>query len=242
MLDTLDIKEVYALHSAPGTPVGQFYTTPGPIMASVDTFHVDIDGVGGHGAYPHETRDPIAAAVSIAQAIGTIVSRNHYALQDLVVSVTMIHSGTADNIIPDTAYLGGTVRTFDGAVKAMVKRRMSEIVQGQTASFGVTAKLRYDEGYPATVNSSDETKFAVDVARDVAAEGAVNAESQRAMGAEDFAYFLQKKTGLYLFIGNGDSADLHNPPYEFNDEVIPTGCSWFAAMAEQRMPPGKRGG
>ncbi len=236
VLERFAIKEVYALHNAPGTPVGEFYTTPGPIMAAVDTFHVDIKGEGGHGAYPQDTRDPIPAALAIAQAMGTIVSRNHHPLNELVVSVTMIHAGTADNVISEGAYLGGTVRTFDKDVKAMVKRRMQEIVDGHAAAFNVDATLRYDEGYPATVNSPDETAFAADVARDVAAGGAVEDAVNPEMGAEDFAYFLEKCPGSYLFVGNGDTAGLHQPNYDFDDETAPYGASFFARITERALP------
>lgn len=236
MLERFDIAEVYALHNAPGTPIGQFYTTPGPIMAAVDTFHVDIKGEGGHGAYPQDTRDPIPAALSIAQAMGTIVSRNHRALDDLVVSVTMIHAGTADNVISEDAYLGGTVRTFDKNVKAMVMKRMAEIVVGQAASFNVEATLRYEEGFPATVNSPKQTEFAAEVAREVAAEGIAIADSQREMGAEDFAYFLEKTPGCYLFVGNGDTAGLHQPNYDFDDATAPYGASFFVRIAERALP------
>jgi len=236
MLDRFDIREVYALHNAPGTPIGQFYTTPGPIMAAVDTFHIDIKGEGGHGAYPYATRDPIPAALSIAQAMATIVSRNHRALDDLVVSVTMIHSGTADNVIPEDAYVGGTVRTFDKNVQAMVKKRMGEIVAGQAASFNVEATLRYEEGFPPTVNSPEQTDFAAQVAGEVAAEGIVQADIDREMGAEDFAYFLEKKPGCYLFVGNGDTAGLHQSNYDFDDATAPYGASFFARIAERALP------
>lgn len=236
MLDRFDIREVYALHNAPGTPVGQFYTTPGPIMAAVDTFHIDIKGEGGHGAYPQDTRDPIPAALSMAQAMATIVSRNHRALDDLVVSVTMIHSGTADNVIPEEAYVGGTVRTFDKAVQAMVKQRMAEIVAGQAASFNVEAVLRYEEGFPPTVNTPEQTEFAAGVAREVAAEGIAHADATREMGAEDFAYFLEKKPGCYLFVGNGDTAGLHQSNYDFDDATAPYGASFFARVAERALP------
>ncbi|PVA08118.1 M20 aminoacylase family protein [Thalassorhabdomicrobium marinisediminis] len=236
VLERFNIDEVYAIHSAPGTPVGQFYTTPGPLMAAVDTFHVDIKGEGGHGAYPQDTRDPIPAALAIGQAMSTIVSRNHRALDDLVVSVTMIHAGSADNVIPEGAYLGGTVRTFDKSVQAMVKRRMEEIVKGHAAAFNVEAVLRYEEGYPPTVNSERETAFAVDVARDVAAEGVVTDDVSPEMGAEDFAYFLEKKPGSYLFLGNGDTAGLHQPDYDFDDAAAPYGASFFARIAERALP------
>ena len=236
MLERFDVGEVYALHNAPGTPVGQFYTTPGPIMAAVDTFHVDIKGEGGHGAYPHETRDPIPAALAIGQAMGTIVSRNHRALDDLVVSVTMIHAGTADNVISEDAYVGGTVRTFDKNVQAMVRRRMEEIVAGHAAAFNVDATLRYEVGFPPTINAPDQTVFAADVARDVAAEGVVIDDATREMGAEDFAYFLEKRPGSYLFIGNGDTAGLHQPNFDFDDRAAPYGASFFARIVERAQP------
>ena len=236
MLERFDIRDVYALHNMPDVPIGQFYTTPGPIMAAVDTFHVDIKGEGGHGAYPQDTRDPIPAALAIGQAMGTIVSRNHRALDDLVVSVTMIHAGTADNIIPEGAYVGGTVRTFDKDVQAIVKRRMAQIVEGHAAAFDVDATLRYEEGFPATINSPDETAFAAGVAREVAAEGVVIDDASREMGAEDFAYFLEKRPGSYLFVGNGDTAGLHQPNYDFDDGTAPYGASFFARLAERALP------
>ena len=234
VLDRFDIAQVYALHNAPGTPVGAFYTTPGPIMAAVDTFHINIKGRGGHGAMPHETADPIMAAVGIVQAIQTIVSRNHYAQDDLVVSVTQIHTGSADNVIPGTAYINGTVRTFKPEVQGMVMARLEQIVAGQAASFGVKAELEYEVGYPATVNDPDKAAFAADVAREVSAD--VTGDSGREMGAEDFAYLLEKRPGAYLFIGNGDSAGLHHPGYDFDDRVAPVGASFFARLVERALP------
>ncbi|MDU9003783.1 M20 aminoacylase family protein [Sedimentitalea todarodis] len=236
ILDRFDISEVYALHNAPGFEPGGFYTTPGPLMAAVDTFHIDIQGVGGHGAMPHETCDPVIAACGIAQAIQTIVSRNHYALDDLVVSVTQIHTGTVDNVIPDTAYLNGTVRTFDPRVQQMVQERMTAIVAGHAASYGVTAELRYDIGYPATINDSDKAGFAADIAREISGENRVVADAGREMGAEDFAYMLLKRPGAYLFLGQGDTAGLHHPKYNFNDEVAPVGASFFARLVERAQP------
>ena len=236
VLDRFDIREAYAIHSAPGTPLGQFYTTPGPLMAAVDTFHVDIKGVGGHAAYPHETVDPIPAMLSIAQAMATIVSRNHCPLDDLVVSVTMVHAGTADNVVPETAYLGGTVRTFEKPVQAMVMRRMKEIVAGQAASFGVQGVLRYDVGYPPTINDPDATAFAVSVAQEIAGKDGVIADATREMWAEDFSYFQEKRPGAYLFIGNGDTAGLHQPDYDFDDAAAPFGASYFVRIAERALP------
>ena len=236
ILERFDIAEVYALHNAPGHAVGSFYTTPGPIMAAVDQFHIHITGRGGHGAMPHDTADPVMAAVGIVQAIQTIVSRNHNTHEELVVSVTQIHTGSADNVIPETAYINGTVRTFSPDVQGMVMARMQQIVSGQASSFGVTAELDYEVGYPATVNDPDKTAFAADVARQISAQ--VTDDATREMGAEDFAYFLEKRPGAYLFIGNGDSAGLHHPAYDFNDMVAPVGASFFARLVEQALPVG----
>ncbi len=233
ILDRFGIAEVYALHNAPGTAVGAFYTTPGPIMAAVDSFTIRITGHGGHGAMPHETRDPIVAACGIVAAIQTIVSRNHHALEDLVVSVTQIHTGTADNIIPETAYINGTVRTFVPGVQAMVMRRLEEVVAGQAASYGVAAVLDYDIGYPATINDADKTAFAAKVAAEVSA---VDAAAGREMGAEDFSYMLDARPGAYLFVGNGNTAGLHHPAYDFDDAVSPFGATFFARLAERALP------
>jgi len=236
MLDRFDIAEVYALHNAPGTPKGHFYTMPGPIMAAVATFTINVQGKGGHGAYPHETVDPLAAGVNMVQAIQTIVSRNHNPLDELVVSVTQFHAGTVDNIIPDTAFINGTIRTFDKKVQAMVQKRLKEIVDGHCLSFGVQAKLDYVVGYPATINDPDKTTFAANVARAISGEDAVTEEGSSEMGAEDFSYFLEKRPGSYLFIGNGDTAGLHHPAYNFDDEISAVGASFFAKLVETAQP------
>ncbi len=236
IMERFDIAEVYALHTSPDLELGQFKTTSGPIMAAVDSFDIHIKGQGGHGAFPHECKDPVIAAIGIAQTLQTIVSRNHYALQDLVVSVTMIHAGTAENIIPDTAYLGGTVRTFDPDVRDMVERRMGEIVAGQGASYGVDARLDYRRYYPATVNDSGKAAFAVDVAGEIAGESQVFPEGGREMGAEDFSYMLERRPGAYLFLGQGKGPGLHNPGFEFNDAAAPIGASFFARLVERAQP------
>ncbi len=230
------IGEVYALHNAPGLPVGAFLTSPGALMAAVDTFHINIQGVGGHGAMPHETRDPVMAACGIAQAIQTIISRNHHTLEDLVVSVTQIHTGTVDNVIPDTAYINGTVRTFNPEVQAMVMRRMEEIVAGQAASYGVTAELDYEVGYPATINDAAKAAFAAEIAGEVSGPENVEADGGREMGAEDFSYMLNARPGAYLFLGQGEGAGLHHPKYDFNDEIAPIGASFFARLVERAQP------
>ena len=215
-------------------PIGEFYTTPGPIMAAVDTFDVILTGRGGHAAMPHDTRDPIVAACGIVQALQTIVSRNARALDNVVLSVTQVHAGSADNIIPETAWINGTVRTFDPEVQALARRRVSEIVAGQAASYGVEAELRYHVEYPATVNDPNRTAFAADVAREIGVR--VEDDAGPDMGAEDFAYMLQARPGAYLFIGNGDSAGLHHPAYDFDDRAAPYGASFFARLIEKAMP------
>ncbi|WP_101066142.1 M20 aminoacylase family protein [Roseovarius salinarum] len=236
VLERHGIAQVYALHTLPGREAGALLTTPGPIMAAVDTFHVDITGHGGHGAYPHETRDPVIAAAGMVQAIQTIASRNHHALDDLVVSVTQIHTGSAENIVPDTAYVNGTVRSFDADVRAMVLRRLDEIVAGQAASYGVEAALHIEEGYPPTVNDAECTAFAADVAGEIAGAARVDTALTRGMGAEDFAFMLQARPGAYMFLGQGEGPGLHHPGFDFNDRVAPVGASVLARLVERAQP------
>ncbi|MFD1912442.1 M20 aminoacylase family protein [Halodurantibacterium flavum] len=234
VLDRFGIEEVYALHTSPNAPPGRFVTTPGPIMAAVDTAWVRVTGRGGHGAMPHETADPIVAAIAMINAVQTIVSRNHKATGDLVISVTQIHAGTADNVIPDGAWFCATVRTFDKAVQDMVERRMGEIVAGTAAAYGVSAELDYRRGYPATINDASRVALAAEVAQEVS--GAVDAEATREMGAEDFSYMLEARPGAYLFLGQGEGPGLHHPGFDFNDEVAPVGASFFARLVEKVQP------
>ncbi len=236
LMERFDIAEVYGLHNMPDHEEGAFFTTPGPMMAAVDTFHINIRGKGGHGAFPHEAVDPIAAAVALAQAIQTIVSRNHAATEDLVISVTQIHAGSADNIIPDSAFVGGTVRTFDPKVQDMVEERMQALAAGHAVAFGVEIDLDYERGYPATVNDAEKVELAAAVARDVAGEGRVVTDVKREMGAEDFSYMLQERPGAYLFLGQGPGPMVHNPKYDFNDAIAPVGASFFARLVEARQP------
>ncbi len=236
IMDRFAIARVFGIHNTPGVDLGRIYTTPGPIMAAADTFHVYIEGKGGHGAYPQDCLDPIPPAMAMAQGFSTIVSRNHDPFSDLVISVTQIHSGTVDNVIPATAYLNGTVRTFDTAVQDMVERRMAGIVAGTAASYGVRARFVFDRGYPSTINDADQTAFAAEVARDVVGAANVDDSAGPEMGAEDFAYMLQARPGAYLFIGAGPGAGLHHPEYDFNDEMSPIGASLFARLVETANP------
>jgi len=236
MMDRFDIAEVYGIHNFPGSEFGAFYTTPGPIMAAVDSFTITIKGRGGHGAMPHETADPVVAACGMVQAIQTIVSRNTHSAQEKVISVTQIHTGSASNIIPDTAMINGTVRTFDKDTQETIHRRMKEIVAGQAASYGVEADLDYEVGYPATLNAPEQTEFAASVARAVVGDAKVDANFAKVAGSEDFAYMLEERPGAYLFLGAGEGAGLHHPKYNFNDEVAPIGASFFVQLVEQMQP------
>lgn len=240
LMQRFRISRVFALHNSPGLEAGAFQTTPGPIMAAVDSFEIHVGGRGGHAATPHLTADPVVAAVAIVGAIQTISSRNHHALDDLALSVTQIHTGSADNIVPDSAWICGTVRTFAPHVREMVRRRLSEICAGQAAAYDVTARLDWLSGYPATVNDARQTEFAAGIAREVAGSRRVNAEAGREMGAEDFSYMLNARPGCYLFLGQGGGAGLHNPHYDFNDEVAPVGASFFARLVERGQPVAAR--
>lgn len=236
MMDRFNIAEVYALHNMPGEELGNFYTTPGPIMAAVDTVVVKVKGRGGHGAYPHETIDPITAVVSMVQALQTIISRNLSPMDSLVISVTQIGGGTADNIIPEEAWFGATIRSFTPEIRDMAQRRIHEIVEGQAASFGVSVDIDYELGYPPTINDADATARAVVAAKNISGETRVRDEHGREMGAEDFAYMLNERPGAYLFLGQGEGAGLHHPAYDFNDEAAPYGASFFARLVEQLNP------
>ena len=239
ILDRFNIKNVYAIHNTPDVALGKFYTMPGPIMAGADKFHIDVVGVGGHGAYPHETKDPITAAIGIAQTFQTIVSRSRDPNDKLVVSVTQIHAGSTDNVTPENAYINGTVRTFDKRVQDMVIKRMEEIVSGHSQIFGLECKLRYEKGYPPTINSPENVKIAALAAKDISGVDMVDDNAGQEMGAEDFSYLLEKRPGAYLFLGIGEAAGLHNTNYDFNDDASVYGASFFARLVEMSQPLGR---
>ncbi|WP_114964712.1 amidohydrolase [Alkalilacustris brevis] len=240
IMERFDIAQVYALHNAPYLPEGMIAISPGAVMAAVDTAWVNVTGRGGHGAHPEATADPIAAGMAMAQAFQSIVARNRRGTDDLVISVTQFHAGSADNIIPDKAWFCATVRSFDPAVQEMVQKRMAEIVAGHAAAYGVEAVLDYDVGYPATINDPARAAFVAEVAAEVAGPGAV-LPSAPTMGAEDFSYMLQARPGAYLFLGAGreggsPAAGLHHPAFDFNDAVAPLGASLLARLAERALP------
>ncbi len=236
MMERFGIEEIYGMHNFPGIPVGQFAIRSGPLMAAADHFVIEIEGRGGHAAKPQATIDPVLVGAQIVQALQAIVARNVDPLKSGVVSVTTFHAGEAFNIIAQRARLTGTARSLEPAVRDLIERRMSEIVPSLAAAFGATATLKYDRNYPVTVNHGKQTEKAVAVAEMVAGSGGVDADTPPVMGGEDFSFMLEARPGAFIFIGNGDSAGLHHPAYDFNDEAIPFGASYWAKLAETLMP------
>ncbi|MEO9653067.1 MAG: M20 aminoacylase family protein [Roseobacter sp.] len=238
IMDRFKIDQVYAMHNAPGIETGHFSLTHGAIMAAADTFHIHIDGKGGHAAQPQDCVDPVLAACSMVQALQSIASRNTDPMEQLVISVTQIHTGTTDNVIPETCYINGTLRTFNKDVQAMAVQRMKEIVAGQAASFGVEAKVEVEFGYPPTINDDEKAGVAAQVAKEIAGEAAVNEHARPIMAAEDFSYMLEARPGAYINLGQGETAGCHHPLYNFNDEIGPIGASFFARLVERVQPAG----
>jgi amidohydrolase len=230
------IQEVYGLHNLPGLAVGQFATRPGPIMASTDEFTITITGRDGHAARPHTTVDPIVVGAAIVNALQTIVSRNVDPLDAAVVSVTRFHAGTAYNVIPETAELAGTVRCLSSEVRDLAEKRIGEITSAIATAHGASVSLYYDRNYPVTRNDPRAVEFAAAIAGQVAGAQNVATAAPPLLAGEDFAYMLEQRPGAYMFIGNGDSAGLHSASYDFNDEIIPLGCSYWARLVETAMP------
>lgn len=235
MMERFGIDEVYGLHNLPGLPIGEFAIRKGPIMASTDEFSVTVTGRGGHAAQPHRTVDPIAIATQMVSSLQLIASRNTDPLQSIVVSVTKFNAGFASNIIPDTATFGGTVRTLKPEMRDLAEKRLREITAGLAAAHGAEADVRYVRNYPVTVNHATETNHAIDAAAAIAGEEKVDGETDPMMGGEDFSYMLNARPGAFIFLGNGDSANLHNPNYDFNDEIIPLGISYWVRLVENRL-------
>ena len=238
MMARFSIDEVYGMHNMPGLPVGEFAIRPGPIMAGTDEWTVIVEGLGAHAAQPHNGRDPIVVASQMIAALQTIVSRNVDPLSSAVITVTAMEAGKAYNIIPQHAKFWGTVRTLDRAVRDQVLERMRTILDGIAAAFEVKVDLHIKEGYPVTENHADQTGFAVDVAREVAGDDRVEPNQTPVMGGEDFSFMLLERPGAFIFMGNGDTAGLHHEEYDFNDEAIPHGVSYWARLAERALPAG----
>jgi hippurate hydrolase len=229
MMERFGIDEVYGMHNWPGRPIGTFAIRPGPFFAATDTFEIVIEGKGGHAAKPNETVDSIV----MATALQTIAARNADPVEQIVVSVTSFESSSkAFNVIPQSVTLRGTVRTLIPEMRALGRDRIHEICTHTAAVFGGMAHITYTEGYPATVNHEAETKFAAEAAAKVAGDCDF---APLVMGGEDFSYMLEERPGAYILMGNGDGASVHHPEYNFNDEAIPAGCSWWVEMAETRL-------
>lgn len=235
MMEKFAISEVYGMHNLPGLELGKFATRSGPIMASTDEFKVTVKGRGGHAAMPHTTIDPVVIAAQIITAVQTIASRNVDPLQSSVVSVTILKAGDASNVIPDEASFAGTIRTLNAEMRELSKKRLKEIAEGMAAALGAEATVSIHTGYPVTKNHGEQTGVALNAAGDVAGLPNVNPDVNPMMGGEDFSYMLNARPGNFIFIGNGDTASLHNADYDFNDEVIPHGVSYWVRLAEQRL-------
>ncbi|OLP53675.1 amidohydrolase [Rhizobium rhizosphaerae] len=235
MMERFGIREVYGMHNMPGMPVGHFGTRVGPIMASTDEFAITLDGRGGHAAQPHRTIDPIVIGAQIVGALQTIASRTADPLSSVVVSVTKFNAGFAHNIIPEQAVLAGTVRSLKDETRDMAEARIRALAEGIATAHGATARVRYERNYPVTVNHAEETQHALEAARAIAGPAQVAGTIEPMMGGEDFSYMLNARPGAFIFIGNGESAGLHNPAYDFNDEVIPHGISYWVRLAESRL-------
>lgn len=232
MMERFGIDQVYGMHNMPGLPVGQFAICPGPIMAATAEFQITLHGKGAHAAMPHTGADPIIAGSQIVQALQTIASRNTDPLDAVVVSVTQFHAGDTHNIIPQSAFLGGTIRTLRQEVSDNTYKRIKEIAEGVAAALGVRADVEIKINYPVTVNHDAETDFAIQVAQEVAGTSKVDTELRPLMASEDFSYMLIARPGAFIFTGNGDTASLHNPAYDFNDDALPHGIAYWIRIAE----------
>jgi amidohydrolase len=235
MMERFDIAKVFGMHNMPGLPVGQFAIRPGPIMAATAEFTITVKGRGGHAAMPHGTIDPIVITSQLVGALQTIASRSTDPVEAVVVSVTKFHSGDAYNIIPESAEIAGTVRTLRKEIAKKSEERIRTICDGLATAFGAKIEVDYQANYPVTFNHAEETVFASDVAANVAGDAQVHRGIQPVMGGEDFSYMLEARPGAFIFIGNGDTAGLHNPNYDFNDEAIPHGMSYWVKLAETAL-------
>lgn len=237
LMDRFGIQRVYGMHNMPGLAVGEFALRPGPLMACADQFDLVVNGQGGHAAMPHMCVDAMLIASEIVMALQSIASRNVRPVEPVVVSVTtMSVDGDAYNVIPDKVHMRGTVRAFDESVRLLAKRRVGEIAEGIARAHGATATLAYEDGYPPTVNDDAETEFVADVARAVAGASGVDTDKPPVMGAEDFSYMLNARPGAFIFCGNGDTASLHHPEYDFNDDALRHGCAYWLELVQRALP------
>jgi hippurate hydrolase len=236
LMERFAISEVYGLHNMPGLPAGTFATRSGPLMAAADRFDIEIEGLGGHAAKPHECVDPVLIGSHIVVALQAIVSRGLDPLESGVVSVTRFEAGNAYNIIPQTVRLSGTARSLKDNVRDILESRIREIAEGIARLHSGTARVCYERGYPITKNHPHQTAFAADVAATIVSAGDVQRDIDPTMGSEDFSYMLQARPGAFVFLGNGPTAGLHHPNYDFNDALIPFGVSYWSRLVEAALP------
>jgi amidohydrolase len=235
LMDRFRIEEVYGMHNYPGLPVGEFALRSGALMAAADRLTIEIEGRGGHAARPHIAVDTILVGAQIVNQIQSIVSRNVDPLHAAVVSITVFQAGSTDNVIPQTALLRGTARSLTPEVRDLLERRLHEVVTGTAQLYGATAKLTYKRDYPVTRNHERQAAFAASVAAQVVGSERVDDHVAPVMGAEDFSFMLEARPGAFIFVGNGDTAGLHHPAYDFNDEVIPVGTSYWVKLVETAL-------
>ncbi len=235
LISRFGIDEVYGMHNYPGLAVGEFAIRPGPMMAAADHIEIALEGKGGHAARPHLAIDTILVGAQIINALQSIVARNVDPLESAVLSICMFQAGHTDNVIPQHAKLRGTARSLTPQVREILHQRIAEVIDGTARLYGASAKITYTSGYPVVVNHERQTAFAADVAREIAGSDKVDTDVAPVMGAEDFAFMLQERPGAFIFVGNGDSAGLHHPAYDFNDETIPVGTSYWVRLAETAL-------
>jgi len=234
LLDRFAIDQVYGMHNGPGIPVGSFAIRPGPIMASTDAINILIEGRGGHAARPHISIDSVLVGAQLITSLQSIVSRSVDPLESAVISICEFHAGNARNVIPQTAELKGTMRTLTPEVRGLVEKRLRDVVDGVARMSGAKIDLNVERGYPVVVNHAAQTEIAIEAARSVAGEGNVY-PMPPLMGGEDFAYLLEQRPGAFIFCGNGDTAGLHHPAYDFNDEAIVFGTSYWVKLVENTL-------
>jgi hippurate hydrolase len=234
LMERFKIDQVYGMHNGPGLPVGSFAIRPGPLMAATDSIDITIEGRGGHAAQPHKCIDSLLVGAQLVTVLQQIVGRNVDPLESAVISICEFHAGNARNVIPQTATLRGTVRTLTPKVRELVEKRVREVVAGTAQITGAKIDLTYTRGYPVTLNHAEQTEVALRAAKEVAGEANVH-EMPPMMGAEDFSYMLEARPGAFIFCGNGDTAGLHHPAYNFNDEAIVYGTSYFIKVVENTL-------
>jgi hippurate hydrolase len=235
LMDRFRIDQVYGMHNSPGMPIGTFATRVGPTMAATDHINIHIEGMGGHAARPHKSIDSVLVGAQLITALQSIVSRSVDPLDAAVISICEFHAGNARNVIPQTADLFGTARTLTPEVRDLIEQRVGEVVNGVAQLSGAKITLDYERSYPVLVNHAAETGIAARIAADIAGEANVSSEIPPVMGAEDFAYMLEARPGAFIFIGNGDSAGLHHPAYNFNDDAIVYGSSYWIKLVETQL-------